>query len=150
MNKIGSQFSTSLVASLTLKTDTWWQYQMRLVQQLGRYTMVHFTNVNANATWNMSRRSTVYSNQIRNGSLTVANSSQFSIELQFTIQKSIFCSAAFQEWFCCKGQLISESIYEVIVSHKIRTKNCQDFCPQYTGQKSWQFFVRILGETMTS
>ena len=100
MNKIGSQFSTSLVASLTLKTDTWWQYQMRLVQQLGRYTMVHFTNVNANATWNMSRRSTVYSNQIRNGSLTVANSSQFSIELQFTIQKWIFCSAAFQEWFC--------------------------------------------------
>ena len=73
---------------------------MRLVQQLGRYTMVHFTNVNANATWNMSRRSTVYSNQIRNGSLTVANSSQFSIELQFTIQKWIFCSAAFQEWFC--------------------------------------------------
>ena len=28
-----------------------------------------------------------------------------------------------------KGQLISEWIYEVIVSPKIRTKNCQDFCP---------------------
>ena len=49
-----------------------------------------------------------------------------------------------------KGQLISESINEVIVSPKIRSKNCQDFCPHYTGQKSWQFFVRILGETMTS
>ena len=49
-----------------------------------------------------------------------------------------------------KGQLISEWIYEVIVSPKIRTKHCQDLCPHYTGQKSWQFFVRILGETMTS
>ena len=49
-----------------------------------------------------------------------------------------------------KGQTISEWIYEVIVSPKIRTKHCQDFCPHYTGQKSWQFFVRILGETMTS
>ena len=49
-----------------------------------------------------------------------------------------------------KAQLISEWIYEVIVSPKIQTKNCQDFCPHYTGQKSWQFFVRILGETMTS
>ena len=38
-----------------------------------------------------------------------------------------------------KGQLISELIYEVIVSPIIRTKNCQDFCPHYTGQKSWQF-----------
>ena len=28
-----------------------------------------------------------------------------------------------------KGQTISEWIYEVIVSPKIRTKNCQDFCP---------------------
>ena len=28
-----------------------------------------------------------------------------------------------------KGQLISECIYEVIVSPKIRMKNCQDFCP---------------------
>ena len=49
-----------------------------------------------------------------------------------------------------KGQLISEWIYQVIVSPKIQTKNCQDFCPHYTGQKFWQFFVRILGETMTS
>ena len=49
-----------------------------------------------------------------------------------------------------KGQLISEWIYEVIVSPKIWTKNCQDFYPHYTGQKSWQFFVCILGETMTS
>ena len=31
-----------------------------------------------------------------------------------------------------KGQIISEWIYEVIVSLKIRTKNCQDFCPHYT------------------
>ena len=30
------------------------------------------------------------------------------------------------------------------------TKNCQDFCPVLWGQKSWQFFVHILGETMTS
>ena len=49
-----------------------------------------------------------------------------------------------------KGQLISEWIYKVTVFPKIRTKNCQDFCPHYTGQISWQFFVRILGETMTS
>ena len=49
----------------------------------------------------------------------------------------------------CKGQLISEWIYKWIVSPKIGTKNCQDFCTHYTGQKSWQFFVRILGETMT-
>ena len=28
-----------------------------------------------------------------------------------------------------KGQLISEWIYEVIVSPKIKKKNCQDFCP---------------------
>ena len=28
-----------------------------------------------------------------------------------------------------KGQTISEWIYEVIVSPKIRVKNCQDFCP---------------------
>ena len=28
-----------------------------------------------------------------------------------------------------KGQLFSERIYEVIVSPKMRTKNCQDFCP---------------------
>ena len=49
-----------------------------------------------------------------------------------------------------KGQTISEWIYEVIVSPKIQTKNCQDFCPHYTGQKSWHFFIRVLGETMTS
>ena len=49
-----------------------------------------------------------------------------------------------------KGQLISEWMYELIVSPKIRTKNCQDICPHSTGQKSWQLFVRILGETMTS
>ena len=53
-------------------------------------------------------------------------------------------------WRFAKGPLISEWIYEVIVSPKIRTKNCQDFCPHYTGQKSWQFFVCILEETMTS
>ena len=49
-----------------------------------------------------------------------------------------------------KGQLISEWIYEDIVSPKIWTENCQDFCPHHTGQKSWQWYVRILGETMTS
>ena len=49
-----------------------------------------------------------------------------------------------------KSQLILEWIYEVIVSSKILTKNCQNFCPHYTGQKSWQFFVGILGEMMTS
>ena len=41
-----------------------------------------------------------------------------------------------------KGQLFSESIYEVIVSPKIGTKN-------YSLHRA-QFFVRILGETMTS
>ena len=49
-----------------------------------------------------------------------------------------------------KDQFFSELIYEVIVSPKIQTKNGQDFCHHYTGQKSWQFLVRILGETMTS
>ena len=44
-----------------------------------------------------------------------------------------------------KGQLISEWICEFIISSKIRTKNCQDFCPHYTGHQSWQFF---LGETI--
>ena len=29
-------------------------------------------------------------------------------------------------------------------------EDCQDFFPLYTGQKSWEFFVCILGETMTS
>ena len=28
-----------------------------------------------------------------------------------------------------KGQTISEWIYEVIISPKIWTKNCQEFCP---------------------
>ena len=49
-----------------------------------------------------------------------------------------------------KGQLFSGWIYEVIVSPKMWTRNYQDFCPHYTGQKSCQFFVRIFGETMTS
>ena len=48
-----------------------------------------------------------------------------------------------------KGQTISEWIVEVIISPKIWTKTCQDFCPYYTGQKSWQFLVGILEETMT-
>ena len=48
-----------------------------------------------------------------------------------------------------RGRLISEWIYEVIVSSLIRTKKCQDFCPHYSGQKSRQFFFLILGETMT-
>lgn len=33
--------------------------------------------------------------------------------------------------FSAKGQLISERIYKVIVSPKIWTKICQDFCPRY-------------------
>ena len=40
-----------------------------------------------------------------------------------------------------KGQFFSEWIYGVIVSPKIRSKNCQIHCPHYTGQKSWQFFL---------
>ena len=40
------------------------------------------------------------------------------------------------EWEYPKGQLISEWIYKVTVSPRIQTKN---FCPHYTGQKSWQF-----------
>ena len=35
-----------------------------------------------------------------------------------------------------KGQIISEWIHEVILSPKIRTKNC----PRYTGQQSWQLY----------
>ena len=52
-----------------------------------------------------------------------------------------------------KGQWISEWIYEVIVSPKIWTKYCKDFCPvvwHSTGQKSLQYLVHILGETITS
>ena len=37
-------------------------------------------------------------------------------------------SISFSDVF--KGQTIKEWIYEVIVSPKIRTKNCQVFCPQ--------------------
>ena len=37
-----------------------------------------------------------------------------------------------------KGQTISEWNYEVVISPKI------DFCPHYTGQKSWQFFFVFL------
>ena len=40
------------------------------------------------------------------------------------------------EWEYPKGQLISEWIFKVTVSPRIRTKN---FCPHYTGQKSWNF-----------
>ena len=40
-----------------------------------------------------------------------------------------------------KGQLFSEWIYEVIVSPKKRTKNCQDFCPVLWEQKSWRFLL---------
>ena len=39
-----------------------------------------------------------------------------------------------------KGQLISEWIYEVILSPKIQTKKCQNFCPVYL----------VRAETMTS
>ena len=76
-----------------------------------------------------------------------------------------------------KGQIKSEWIYEVIVTPKMQTKNYKDFCPSkqtriiakqtayfhqkitkksatilvcLVGQKSLQFFVCILGETMTS
>ena len=48
---------------------------------------------------------------------------------------------------------MSEWIYEVIVSPKILTKYCKDFCPvlcHTTGQKSLQFLDHILGEIMTS
>ena len=57
---------------------------------------------------------------------------------------------SFHQIFTTKGQSISEWIFEVIVSPKIQMKNCQDFCPHYTGQKSWRSFIHILGETMTS
>ena len=76
-----------------------------------------------------------------------------------------------------KGQLISEWIYEIIVSPKMQTKNYKDFCPTkqtriiakktaYNHQKSTKksvtilvclvvkksgkFWVGILGETMIS
>ena len=42
-----------------------------------------------------------------------------------------------------KCQLISEWIYENIVSPKMPTKNLKDFC-------AGKFMVGILGETMTS
>ena len=44
-----------------------------------------------------------------------------------------------------KGQYISELIYEVIVSPKIWTQNCKDFCPvvwHSTGQKFLLFFIK--------
>ena len=40
-----------------------------------------------------------------------------------------------------KGQLNSEWIYEVIISPKMQTNNCQDFWPHYTGQMSWHLFI---------
>ena len=57
------------------------------------------------------------------------------------------------KWHVCKGQYISESIYEVIVSPKIWTENCKDFWPvvwHNKGQKSLQNLVHILGETIIS
>ena len=47
----------------------------------------------------------------------------------------------------------NELMNTVIVSPKIWTKYCKDFCPvvwHTTGQKSLQLLVHILGETMTS
>ena len=44
----------------------------------------------------------------------------------------------------------NEFMKSSFLSKYIWTKNCQDFCPHYTGQKSGQFFVLILGETMIS
>ena len=52
-----------------------------------------------------------------------------------------------------KGQLISESICEVIVSTKIWTKNCKAFCPvvwHSTGQKSLQFMSVNLSDKILS
>ena len=73
-------------------------------------------------------------------------------EVAIWSRKNRHWEVSFSRFLVCtfKGQLISEWIYEVIASPKIQTKNCQDFCTQYTRQKSWQFFVRIWGETMTS
>ena len=34
--------------------------------------------------------------------------------------------------------------------HPKYEQKCQEFCPVVWGKKSWQFFVHILGETMTS
>ena len=48
---------------------------------------------------------------------------------------------------------MSEWIYEVIVSPKILTKYCKDFCPvlcHTTGQQALQFLDHTLGEIMTS
>ena len=58
-------------------------------------------------------------------------------------------SQIFLTWMINVRQF-SEWIYEVIVSPRIQTKKCQDFCPYYTELKSWQSFVRILEERMTS
>ena len=41
--------------------------------------------------------------------------------------------------FWAKGQLISEWIYELIVSSKIRTKSCKDFCPDSQGRNPCNF-----------
>ena len=46
-----------------------------------------------------------------------------------------------------RGLTVIEMFFHIKVRRK---KICQDFCPQYTGQKSCQVFVCILGETMTS
>ena len=41
----------------------------------------------------------------------------------------------------------------ILWSHRFSqntNKKLSDFCPHYTGQNSWQFFVHILRETITS
>ena len=58
-------------------------------------------------------------------------------------------------WHLAKGQIISEWIYNRVYFSFRKTnlwshRFSQNMNKNYTGQKSWQFFVRILGETMTS
>ena len=41
--------------------------------------------------------------------------------------------------YVCKGQLVSEWIYKLIVSSKNQTKNCKDFCPVSQGRNPCNF-----------
>ena len=113
-------------------TWLWGQWSFRIYKRIGLWSVLLFEK-------NHSPRELHYS---------IGISKQLQVIL---FQKLLFLHQLTQNVTAVtKGQIISEWSYEVIVSPKIWTKNCQDFCPHYTGQKSWQFFVHILGETMTS
>ena len=73
----------------------------------------------------------------------------------FSSLNSVF-SQKIDLWGCCffvccnwvvhKGQLCSEWIFDVIVSPKMQTKNCKDFCPT----KQTRILALIFGEFLVS